>query len=87
MRLSMNSLACMPWCLSSELRMYALSVKNQGLDIVPRLLFGRSEFVDVLIESGVARQVGLTAIEEKTQVLGPVAITSTYMACYIKREP
>ena len=56
-RLYMNSLAFITWCLS-------FSAKNQGLDIVPRLLFGRSEFVDVLIESGVARQVGLTAIEK-----------------------
>lgn len=34
-----------------------------GLDLVPRLLYGRSEHVDVLIESGVARHFRVGGVQ------------------------
>ena len=39
-----------------------MNLPAEGVDLVPRLLYGRSQHVDCLIESGVARPGGLVSL-------------------------
>eukprot|EP00439_Symbiodinium_sp_Y106_P075492 s768_g15.t1 len=56
--------------LCKEKRALLKSPTSFSLDIVPRLLFGRSDYVDVLVESGVARYLEFQGLKS-ARVLTP----------------